>query len=154
MTNLVIREARLADMPTLLKYEQGVIEYERTLNADIRKEDVKYYNIKSLITGRNSVVFVGEVDGKIIATGYALIKEGLTQFTYNKYTYLGFMYVLPEYRGKGVNAKIIDAAMDWSKTREVDLLRLEVYSQNSSAIKAYKKLGFETEIQDMKLWIE
>lgn len=154
MTNLVIREARLADMPTLLKYEQGVIDYERTLNADIRKEDVKYYNLKSLITGRNSVVFVGEIDGKIVATGYALIKEGLAQFTYNKYTYLGFMYVVPEYRGKGINAKIIDATMDWSKTREVDLLRLEVYSQNESAIKAYKKLGFETQMQEMKLWIE
>lgn len=154
MTNLVIREARLADMPTLLKYEQGVIEYERTLNADIRKEDVKYYNLKSLITGRNSVVFVGEIDGEIIATGYALIKEGLAQFTYNRYTYLGFMYVVPEHRGKGVNAKIIDAAMDWSKTREIDLLRLDVYSQNESAIKAYKKLGFESEMQEMKLWIE
>lgn len=154
MTNLVIRKARLADMPTLLKYEQGVIDFERAFNEDIRKEDVKYYNIKSLITGRNSVVFVGEIDSEIVATGYALIKEGLAQFSYNKYTYLGFMYVTPEHRGKGINAKIIDAAMDWSKTREVDHLRLQVYSENDSAIRAYEKLGFKTEIQDMKFYIE
>lgn len=154
MTNLIIREARLADMPTLLKFEQGVIEFERAFNGDIRKEDVKYYNLKSLITGRDSVIFVGEIDGEIIATGYALIKEGLAQFTYNKYTYLGFMYVTPQHRGKGINAKIIDAAMDWSKTKEVHHLRLQVYSENKSAIRAYEKLGFKTEVQDMKLWIE
>lgn len=154
MSNLIIREAQLADMPTLLKHEQDIIDFERSFNKDIKKENAKYYNLKSLITGSDSVVFVGEIDNEIIATGYALIKEGLAQFTYNKFTYLGFMYVSPAHRGKGVNAKIIEAAMDWSKTREVDLLRLEVYSENESAIKAYKKLGFETELQEMKLWIE
>ena len=40
-------------MPILLKYEQGVIDYERAFNEDIKKEGAKYYNIKSLITETN-----------------------------------------------------------------------------------------------------
>ncbi|HLS12435.1 MAG TPA: GNAT family N-acetyltransferase [Flavobacteriaceae bacterium] len=153
MIDLVIRKARLVDMPILLKYEQEVIDYERAFNEDIEKEDAKYYNLHSLISGKDSAVFVGEIDGKIIATGYALIKEGLPQFVYDEYTYLGFMYVAPEYRGKGINAKIIQAALKWSEKRGIKHVRLQVYSENNSAIKAYEKLGFKTELQDMKLTI-
>lgn len=154
MTDLVIRQARLVDMPILLKYEQEVIDYERAFNEDIEKEDAKYYNLHSLITGSDSVVFVGEIDGRIIATGYALIKKGLPQFVYDKYTYLGFMYVAPEHRGKGINAHIIEATKEWSKLQGVKHMRLQVYSENNSAIQAYEKLGFKTELQDMKLTIE
>lgn len=154
MTNLVIREAILKDMPSLLNYEQGIIEFERAFNKDLRSEDVKYYNLKSLIASDNSAVFIGEIDGVIVATGYALIKEGMPQFTYDNYAYLGFMYVSPEHRGKGINAKVIDAAKKWSKSRDINHLRLNVYKDNTSAIKAYEKLGFETEMYEMKLWIE
>lgn len=154
MIDLTIRKARLADMPILLKYEQEVIDYERQFNEDIKKEGAKYYNLKSLITENDSAVFVGEVDGKVIATGYALIMEGLPQFVYDEYTYLGFMYVAPEYRGKGINAKIIQAAIKWSEKRGIQHLRLQVYSENSAAIKAYEKLGFKAELQDMKLVIK
>lgn len=115
MSNLIIREARLADMSILLEYEQGVIDYERAFNKDLREKDAKYYDLKSLITSDQSVVFVGEINGKVIATGYVLIKKGLPQFTYKYYTYLGFMYVHPDYRGRGYNAKIIQATKDWSK---------------------------------------
>lgn len=154
MPELVIRKARLVDMPTLLKHEQKIIDYERAFNDDIEKEDAKYYNLHSLISSSNSVVFVGEINGEIIATGYALIKKGLPQFVYDNYTYLGFMYVTPEYRGKGINAKIIEATKKWSKERGIKHLRLQVYTENISAIKAYEKLGFKTELQDMKLTIE
>lgn len=154
MKDLVIRKARLVDMPILLKYEQEVIDYERAFNEDIEKENAKYYNLHSLISGSDSDIFVGEIDGEIIATGYALIKKGLPQFVYDKYTYLGFMYVTPEHRGKGINAKIIEATTKWSKERGVKHIRLQVYSDNTSAIHAYEKLGFKTELQDMKLTIE
>lgn len=152
--DLVVRKAVLADMPTLLKFEQEIIDYERAFNKDIKKEGAKYYNLKSLITSKDSVIFVGEVDGQIVATGYALIMEGSPQFVYEEYTYLGFMYTKPEYRRKGVNAMIIQSAIKWSKKRGIPHLRLQVYSENTSAIRAYEKLGFKTELLDMKLKVE
>lgn len=154
MTNLVIREAFLKDMPSLLRFEQAIIDFERAFNEDILKENAKYYNLKSLISGEDSCIFIGEINGEVIATGYALIKEAAQQFSYNKYAYLGFMYVSPEHRGKGINAKIIDATKQWSKDRGISLLKLNVYKDNSSAIKAYEKLGFKTELLEMKLRIE
>lgn len=154
MNELNIRKARLADVPTLLELEQSIIDYERKFNTDIRKEDAKYYNISALISGKNSAVFIGEINNKIIATGYALIKEALPQFSYTQYTYLGFMYVLPEYRGKGINSRIMEATKEWSLQRDIKNLRLQVYSENHSAIQAYKKMGFKTELQEMKLKIE
>lgn len=154
MADIKIREAILEDVPTLLQYEQQIIDFERDFNEDIKKENAKYYDIESLIIGKDSVLFVGEIDNKIVATGYALIKKGLPQFQYEEYTYLGFMYVAPMHRGKGYNAKIIEAAIEWSKQRGIKDMRLQVYSENSSAIRAYEKLGFQTELQDMKLKID
>lgn len=154
MTNLSIRRAVLMDMPSLLKHEQEIIDFERAFNKDLLKEGAKYYDLKSLITGDDSAVFVGELEGEIIATGYALIKEAGQQFIYDKYAYLGFMYVSPEHRGKGINEKIIHATSQWAKSKEIHLLKLNVYKDNTSAIKAYEKLGFETELLEMKLWTE
>jgi GNAT superfamily N-acetyltransferase len=52
------------------------------------------------------------------------------------------MYVVPEHRGRGVNKLIIDALYDWTRKRGVNEVRLEVFSDNAAAIRAYEKTGF------------
>lgn len=61
------------------------------------------------------------------------------------------MYVLPAYRGKGINRKIIDYLIDWGKSKGHDEFQLDVYAQNESAIKAYQKVGFSFETLTMRL---
>jgi RimJ/RimL family protein N-acetyltransferase len=69
---------------------------------------------------------------------------------HEKHAYLGFMYVLPEYRGKGLNQKIIDALKDWAALQNIKEFRLEVYYDNASAIKAYEKIGFSKYMLGMR----
>ncbi len=42
MVDIKIREALLEDVPTLLQYEQQIIDFERDFNEDIKKENAKY----------------------------------------------------------------------------------------------------------------
>ena len=43
--------------------------------------------------------------------------------------------------GQGVNQKIIEALQRWSLEKEITELRLQVYNENTCAIKAYEKAG-------------
>lgn len=61
------------------------------------------------------------------------------------------MYTKPEYRGKGLNAKIIAYLKKWAFERGLDEIRLTVYQTNAPAIRAYEKMGFEKHLIEMRL---
>jgi GNAT superfamily N-acetyltransferase len=60
------------------------------------------------------------------------------------------MYVIPEYRGKGVNKMILHALEAWAASQRVLVLQLEVYFQNAPAIRAYEKAGFTANLIEMR----
>lgn len=60
------------------------------------------------------------------------------------------MYVAPEHRGKGVNKRIIEALERWTASQGVTEMRLEVYTNNPSAIRAYEKCGYSRYLLDMQ----
>jgi GNAT superfamily N-acetyltransferase len=61
------------------------------------------------------------------------------------------MYVDPKYRGQSVCKRIIEALKEWCLSRNVMELRLEVYHDNDSAVKAYEKSGFRPLMTEMRL---
>jgi len=149
--NYITRKATLEDLPTLLKFEQGVIEAERPMDPTIKDGKINYYDISEIITNENSVVFVVEINNEIVASGYAKIKSDRHYLKHKKQGYLGFMFVPKDHRGKGVNKLIIDALLTWCKERDIFEIRLDVYDVNSTAIKAYEKVGFKKHLINMRL---
>ncbi len=151
MDSLIFRPAIKADLPILLEFEQGIISYERPFNPTIRAKDATYYDIGAFIDSPDAEVVVGTVNGKIIASGYALIKPAAPQFKYKTYVHLGFMFVHPEYRGKGINRLLINELTNWSKKQGVLEIRLQVYTENAAAVRAYEKVGFNKLMVEMRL---
>jgi ribosomal protein S18 acetylase RimI-like enzyme len=154
MEQIIIRKAVKEDISTLLQFEQGVINAERPLDATIKREDTHYYNLQLLIDADDSELVVAEVDNQLIASGYARIENSKFFFKHAQHAYLGFMYTLPAYRGRGVNAMILDALKNWSLSKHITELRLEVYVDNQPAIKAYEKMGFAKNLIEMRLGLE
>jgi len=145
------REAVINDIEQLLALEQKVVEAERQYNASIKKGKPLYYDMKNLISNSDSYLIVAEDKGKIVGTGYAQIQLSKACLQHEKHAYLGFMYVSEQYRGKGLNKKIFDRLISWNKKQGVNDHYLEVYSANSSAIRAYDKMGFKPCLIEMKL---
>ena len=50
------------------------------------------------------------------------------------------MHIDTEHRGLGINAKVINYLKDWCTSKNIYELRLDVYNDNPSAIKAYEKV--------------
>lgn len=145
-----IRKATLSDKPTLLQFEQGVIDAERPCDPTLTCENTIYYDIDEMIRAPHIELLVAEVNGRLAGCGYARIESSKQYLQHRQHAYLGFMYVTPEHRGKGINQKIMEALKDWSVGQGVHELRLEVYVQNESAIKAYEKIGFVRHMYEMR----
>ena len=55
------------------------------------------------------------------------------------------MFVAPEWRGRGVGAALVSAAIEWAKARGLHKLTLSVFPHNDAAIALYRKFGFTDE---------
>ncbi len=150
----ILRIANLDDLPILLEFEQRLIKAERPMDPSIKDGDISYYDISEMIKATNSEVFVVELDDEIVASGYAKIIDDHPYLKHAKQGYLGFMFIPEEHRGKGLNKLILNALIDWCKTRNVFEIRLDVYDVNKTAIKAYKKSGFKNYLINMRFDIE
>ena len=104
-----------------------------------------------MITAPHVEVIVAETNGELIGSAYARIEDSKIYLKHPRHAYLGFMYVKPEHRGKGVNNKIIEELKQWVISQGVTELRLEVYNENLPAIKAYEKAGFIPNLLEMRL---
>jgi ribosomal protein S18 acetylase RimI-like enzyme len=149
--NLIVRPAKIEELETLLEFEKGIIVAERPFDPTIKEGEAHYYDLAKLIESPLSAVFVAELGGELIASGYVQEKEANDYLKHSRYAYIGFMYVRPEHRGKGVSQKILDALLNWAKERGLAEIRLEVYSENLSAIKAYEKAGFKPLVLEMRM---
>jgi GNAT superfamily N-acetyltransferase len=143
MDQVIVRPAMLDELDRLLSFEQEIIETERPFDPTIRQgDDVHYYDLEGLLSSADAEVVVAEVGSKIVGSGYARIEISEAYLKHSKHSYLGFMYVVPEHRGKGINKKILKTLEAWSVSRGVTEMRLEVYVENAGAIKAYEKSGY------------
>lgn len=151
MDEVKVRKANLAELDQLLEFEQAIIESERPFDETIRDgDDVRYYDLEALITSPDAEVLVAELDSKIIGTGYARIDVSEPYLKHGKHSYLGFMYVVPEYRGNGVNKAIMEKLEAWSMSRGVTEMQLEVYAGNAAALRAYEKSGYDSLLLTMR----
>ena len=151
MEQVVIRKATLNDLDTLLAFEQGIINAERPFDPTLKTGHTNYYDIEKMIHAPDVELLVAEQDNEVIGSGYARIEHAKPYLQHQQHAYLGFMYVIPEYRGRKVIRLILEGLRDWCKTKQIHELRLEVYADNVSAINAYIKEGFSNNLIEMSL---
>lgn len=151
MKDIIIRPATTTDLPVLLRFEQGVIAAERPFDQTLKDGNIHYYDLIGLIDSPDAELVVAETDKTVIGSGYARIEKAKHYLKHPLHAYLGFMYVEPAYRGKGVNKKIIEALKEWAVSRNITEMRLDVYCNNEMAIKAYEKAGFSKHMTSMRL---
>lgn len=152
MSRLIhVRSAVLEDLPQLLEFEQGIIRAERPYDHTLKPDPISYYDVGSLITSEDAEVAVAESEGSVIASGYATRKRSRDYVSPAEHAYIGFLYVVPEHRGKGVNKRVLNHLFAWAKQMDLPEIHLTVYPDNAPAVRAYQKVGFDPYILEMRL---
>ena len=148
---LIIRKATQKDLPVLMEFMKGLVDAERSMDPTIKDGNVVYYDLMEIIENDDSELFVVELNTELVASGYAKIKEDRKYLKHDKQGYLGFMFVPEKHRGNGYNKLIMDALLKWCKDRNVFEIRLDVYEDNPSAIRAYEKIGLKKHLITMRM---
>jgi ribosomal protein S18 acetylase RimI-like enzyme len=145
-----IRPAKEGEIEILRDFEKEIIETERPFDITLKDGDIHYYDLLELISSPESEVLIAEFDGKVVGSGYVQIRKADPFLKHSRFAYLGFMYVKPAFRGKGINQMILEALIDWSRAKDISEIRLEVYDANVIAKNAYRKAGFNPIIVQMR----
>jgi GNAT superfamily N-acetyltransferase len=154
MDEIIIRKAVHSDLETLFEFEQGIVTTERPFDSTLKEGEIHYYDLEAMIGAGDVQLLVAECNGELAGSGYARIEDVKNYLKHPKHAYLGFMYVKPEFRGKGVNQMIIAGLKAWCRERNITEMRLEVYDENVGAVKAYEKAGFKKLLVWMRLGLD
>jgi len=146
-----IRAATGSDLPLLRRFQQAIVAAERPFDPTLKSGKLQYYDLDALVTRPDACLLVAVDADQIIGTGYARLAAAEPFLQHARYAHLGFMYVEPDYRRRGINAQIIEALKQWAGAQGVTELRLKVYAQNVSARQAYEKFGFSSHLLEMRL---
>lgn len=146
-----IRSAQKSDLPTLLRFEQGIVTAERPYDHTLKPDPISYYDIAAMLDAPDSEVAVAELNGQLIGSGYAQRKASRHYLEPEFHAFIGFLYVDPNYRGQGVNQKVLDHLFEWARQNNLPEIHLTVYPDNAPAIRAYEKVGFKPYIMEMRL---
>ena len=115
-----------------------LIQDERQYDKSIDKGFVVKDYFKNVIKNEENILLCYEENN--IIKGYIYLKQIINN---NKKGYLiDGLYVEELYRNKGIASKLIEKALNITKDNGIEVLEINVMSQNKKAIKLYKKYGF------------
>ncbi len=132
-----MRTAAPADVPTLFKLIQALAEYEKLSHAVTGSPEL----LKEHLFGERpfAEAIVAEYGGEVV--GFGLFFHNYSTFLTRPGIYLEDLFVLPEYRGRGIGKKLITYLAGLAVERNCGRLEWSVLDWNSPAIAFYKGIG-------------
>ncbi len=142
--SVIIRTARTSDAENLLNTARLYIadsEYIPKLAEEIKltiEQEEEWIN--SYSENEDSLLLVAEYQGQII---------GNIDLTSNRrkimaHTAVIGMGILKEWRNTGLGTAMLTSIIEWAKqNKTLELIWLEVYTENTLGVSLYKKMGFK-----------
>lgn len=125
------------DIPLILSFIKGLAEYERLPHEVVATEEL----LKETLFGahRYAEVVIARYNDE--PAGFALFFHNYSTFLARPGIYLEDLFVLPEFRGKGIGRALLVHLARLAKERKCGRLEWWVLDWNEPAISFYKKLG-------------
>lgn len=145
--NLNIRYADKSDVPIIFSLIKKLAEYEKLSDKVLTTEE----KLEGSIFGNEKFVeiLIAEFDGK--AVGYALFFKNYSTFLGKAGIYLEDLFVLPDYRGKGIGKSLLKKVISIAKERDYGRVEWSVLDWNEPAIEFYQKIGAES-LEEWKIF--
>jgi diamine N-acetyltransferase len=98
----------------------------------------------------DAAVFLAEDQGVLAGVAVTVIREAPPFLNPSRFVLLENLAVSMEFRRAGVGRKLVDAAVLWTRARDMRDLDLNVYEFNRNAIRFYDAIGFRTVSRRMR----
>jgi len=134
-----IRRATSADLERLVSF--AVAEAKEAEGIKKNSEQVRQGVTTALNDDCIARYWVIEKNNTGVIGSVSIVKEW-SDWNSGYYWWIQNMYILPEFRGKGLMEQLIQALKEAARNEGALELRLYVHKNNAQAISAYQKVGF------------
>jgi GNAT superfamily N-acetyltransferase len=132
-----IMPANEQDVGLILKLIRGLAVYERLEHEVVATED----SLRQSLFGSRSVAEVLIGYAGMEPAGFALFFHNYSTFLGRAGIYLEDLFVLPEWRGKGLGTQLLVRIAELAVERGCGRLEWSVLDWNEPAIRFYRRLG-------------
>lgn len=139
MRNFEIKKANKSDSATLLNFIKALAEYENLSHeVTATAEDLE---LSLFDNNSNAEAIIGYLNNQPVA--FALYFHNYSTFLAKKGLYLEDLFVMPEYRGKGIGKNMLKYLAQIAVKRNCGRFEWSVLDWNELAINFYKNIGAE-----------
>jgi len=148
---MTIRTGNRADIPTIVAFQQQMAL--ETENLQLAENTLMAGVSRIFDEPYRGQYWLAASDGKTIAS--LLTLSEWSDWRNGEVIWVHSVYVLPEYRGKGVFTAMYRKLRAWVEENEhLKGLRLYVEKQNHRAQRVYRKVGMDDQHYDMYEWLK
>ena len=143
-----IRKAEMKDVNKLNSLLTLLIRDEKQYDDTIDENFTVTNMYENYIYDLNRLILVAEENNNIIGYIYGYITNDEVS---NRTAVLDALYIEKEYRNKGTADKLINYFKKWVSDNNIDIIDVNVCSDNIKAKNLYKKHNFNTIKETMRL---
>ena len=141
-----IRKPNLVELESILQLSPQAL-FEGTLGS-VRPTDEKVKQLVEPLLGKGCYYLIATEEEKLM--GWILIGPSKDQFSDEIIGFLYELYVMQEFRGKGISKQLMKIAIEQLKSEGYPEIRLGVFAGNQ-AMNLYKQMGFSERNVTMSL---
>lgn len=152
MLNLTQRKANINDLKTIIELllEDDLGKTREHLDLSTNSPYLKAFHL--IDQDPNQYLMVVENEEEIVATCHLTIMPSLT-FTGSTRMQIEAVRTKEKYRGQKIGQWMMDAAVDYAKSRGASILQLTTNKKRPRAKKFYDHNGFESSHEGMKKYL-
>lgn len=135
--DITLRLATEQDTPLILNFIKGLAEYEKLSDEVVATED----KLQQTLFGEKAFAEVIIAEYLQQPAGFALFFHNYSTFLAKPGIYLEDLFVLPEYRGKGLGKALLQHLAALAVNRNCGRLEWSVLDWNQPAIDFYQSQG-------------
>jgi len=135
--DISLRLAQKQDVPAILAFIQGLAEYEKLSDQVVATEE----KLTQTLFGEQRFAEVVIAEYQHQAAGFALFFHNYSTFLAKPGIYLEDLFVLPDYRGKGLGKLLLSYLAKLAVDRNCGRLEWSVLDWNQPAIDFYQAQG-------------
>ena len=137
INDIKIRKAEPNDVYVILKLITDLAQYEKLSDQVTATEDL----LRENLFGKNRFVEIWLAEYQNKTVGYLIFYYNFSSFLAKAGLFIEDIFVLPEFRGKGIGKKLLLKVIELAKERDCGRVEWNVLNWNEPAISFYKKIG-------------
>jgi GNAT superfamily N-acetyltransferase len=137
MASIRIVPAQVDDVPVILRMIKALAEYEQLTHEVVAtEEDLRQSLFGPRPAGEVLLAYSGDMP-----IGFALFFHNFSTFLGRHGLYLEDLFVVPEWRGRGVGKQLLAHVASIAESRNCGRMEWAVLDWNESAIAFYQRMG-------------